>query len=261
MPFATRGPGPLRCLVADVPCFRARDLTGVAHSTASPATPTPSPASSPPRAVRSAARAVELDALSVDGSRTLRLASAGATTIDAVSADEAWALYDRGDSPASDLWIASTTGAATPAQLAPNERAIGIFGDAFTTDSRFAVFMVDASEDSASNTHGALVAASVSSPTTLIPLASRSGITASFSPSNTALSARKLSFIESFDPLVGLAGSADIRVVDLAVTNASSLLVAGAEPMYAVSFAKTRVLYAVSRGGSSDGIYSVPAPH
>jgi len=188
-------------------------------------------------------------------SQPTTLVLSGVGFLDAISSDEAWALYDHGTYPTLDLLLASTRPGGTSSILSHGR--IALTGVAFTADSKFAIFMSCGEAEAPS---GALMAVSVTDPEALIPLASNAVSTNGLSPSDAPLGGSKLSFVDNFDPTQGEAGSVDIHVIDLAVTVASTTLVRGADPMYAVSFDKTRLLYTISRGGSADGIYSVLVP-
>ena len=206
-----------------------------------------------------ATAAGELRSSTVGASAPRSLVAGGAAFLDAVSPDEAWALFDSGQSPQADLSLVSTSGGGAVRVLA-TPRGIAIMGDPFTADSRYAVFMTDLRTDSNDDTIGTLVAVSVSSPGALIPLASRAASNDLLSASDAQLGGSKLSFVDGFDASVGTMGAVDIHVIDLAATNASSVLVRSVDPMYAVSFDRAHIVYTVTQGGSGDGLYAVPVP-
>ncbi len=192
------------------------------------------------------------------------LAASDVNAIDGVSASEAWALVNNGtDSTTglpSDLSLASTSVAGTPSSLTTGTTVAAVLGGAFTTDSNYAVFMTGITVDMNDNAIGVLSAVATAHPGTLIPLATLAVNDTNFSPSDLALSASELSFTDNFNANVGVNGSVDLKVVNLATTTPPTTVMKGADPGYAVSFDKKYILYVITFGGSTDGLYSIAAP-
>lgn len=194
------------------------------------------------------------------------LVASAVNGLDAVSPNEAWAFVHNGTDPnttlPSDLSLASTATPGTPTTLVMGTTVAGVLGDAFTSDatSSYAIFMTNIVQDNNNNDVGTLCAVATAAPTKIIKLATAAVNSATYSPADLALSGTKLSFTDNFNANIGNTGSVDLHVVDLATTTPSTIVMSGADPLYAVSFDKQHILYTITFGGSTDGIYTVPVP-
>jgi hypothetical protein len=192
------------------------------------------------------------------------LVATGVNGLDAVSPNETFALVHNGtDSNTglpSDLSLASVTAAGTPTTVTSGTTVAGILGDPFTVDGSYAIFSSALTVDTNFNAVGNLTAVSTASPGTPIALATATVNSAAFSPTDLALSGTKLSFTDNFNASNGSTGSVDLKVIDLAGTAAAKVVMSGADPLYFVSFDKKYILYTITFGGSTDGIYSVAVP-
>ncbi len=198
------------------------------------------------------------------------LFSKGVASIDRVSPSETFALVSSGTDPSTglptDLAIASTSKAGAAAILTGTTPTLaGVLGDAFTADpsSTHAIYITGVSVDGSGNAIGTLQAVEATTPGTIIPLAT-TAVSAfngtSYTRADLALSGTRISFTDHFDATRNNYGSVDLRVVDLATTTPSTTVMMGADPGYAVSFDRQHILYTITFGSSTDGIYSVAAP-
>jgi hypothetical protein len=80
-------------------------------------------------------------------------------------------------------------------------------------------------------------------------------------------SSSKVVFVDNFTDTLGNLGQVDLHVVDLSTVTPSSTAVAsgttvmaGADPGFATSPDGTSIVYTISFGGSTDGLYVVPVP-
>ena len=98
--------------------------------------------------------------------------------IDGTSPDEAWVLVnnntDSNTGFPSDLGLASTALAGTPVSLTTGTTVAAALGDAFTADSRYALFMTNISVDDNENATGTLNAVATGGADGARPLLSRS---------------------------------------------------------------------------------------
>ncbi len=194
------------------------------------------------------------------------LVPSGVNGIDYTSTNGNWAFVHNqletttGNNLPADLSLASLTAAGTPRLLTPASTVTGVWGDGFTTDTTYGIFMTSISVDPLFDYIGILSAVAVGKSTPPIQLASAAVNAGSGTPSDLALAGAKLSFTDNFNSSNNNGGSVDLRVIDLATATTSSLVVAGVDPFYAVSFDKKYILYTITYGASTDGIYSVAAP-
>jgi hypothetical protein len=206
----------------------------------------------------------------VDKATPATLVAKDVAAIDRVSPSEAWAIVNKGTDPntglPTDLGLASTSKLGAPAILTGNSPTVaGVLGDAFTADSTssYVIFMTGLTVDGDNNAIGKLEAARASSPGTAIPLATAAvsafnGLT--FTRPDLALTGTQISFTDNFDASRNNYGSVDLHVIDLATTTPSTTVMQGADPAYAVSFDRQRILYTITFGGITDGLYSVAVP-
>jgi hypothetical protein len=189
------------------------------------------------------------------------LAASMVNGMDGVSSSEAWVLVhnntDMSTGLPSDLSLASTSAAGTPAPLTSGTTVAGVLGDAFSADSSYAIYMTGITLDAKANAVGALKANSVATPGTVVQLATAAVNDTNFSPSDRALTGTTIVFTDNFNPSSGVAGSVDLHVVDLASATPSTIVMAGADPGFAVSFDKKFIIYTITFGGSTDGLYAV----
>lgn len=207
-----------------------------------------------------------LKASTVTASSPQTLVASNVNAIDGVASSEKWALVNHGTDMTtmlpSDLSLASTTTPGTPTLLTTGTTVAGVLGDAFTADpaSSYAIFMTGISLDANYNAVGALKAVATATPGTILSLATAAVNSTSFSPSDLALTGTKISFTDNFNPNRGATGSVDLHVVDLATSTPSTLVMKGADPLYAVTFDKSYLVYTIAFGGSTDGLYAVAVP-
>jgi len=164
---------------------------------------------------------------------------------------------------ATGLSLASTATPGTPTILSTGSTATGLLGDAFTTDSNFAIYLtninitdpvVDAGGSPQASALGTLKAVSVADPSNVITLATQSnGLQGS---TDLALDASRLSFTDNFS-FNDAFGTVDIHVIDLSTTAPSTIVAAGVSSGYMVSHDKKYIVYVINRGGSTDGLYAV----
>jgi hypothetical protein len=178
----------------------------------------------------------------------------------------------------------------------------GLFGDAFTADSKYVVYLSNITADDNGYDVGTLMAAAVAAPSTPITLSTTSGTTlggslgsgvfaslpstavwslsnqlsifaqiaganegapigsATASATNYALSGSQLVLANNFVSDNGYLGQLDIQFIDLSTTTAAKTVMAGADPSFMVSPDNKYIVYTISFGGSTDGIYTVAVP-
>lgn len=190
------------------------------------------------------------------------LVASNVNGLDGIAPSDAWALVnnasDTNTGLATDLSLASTSTAGTPTSLTTGTTLAGALGDPFTADSTYAIFQSGIAPDSNNNYLGTLNAVSTAKPGTLIPLSKSSLVSAGLP--DQMLTGTQILFSDSFNGNVGAAGAVDIRFVDVASTTASKVVMASADPTYFVSYDKKDIIYAITYGGKTDGIYTVPVP-
>jgi hypothetical protein len=184
--------------------------------------------------------------------------------LDGLSPDESWQIVNKNTDPSNglptDLSIASTATPATPTKLTGSSTSdCGVLGDPFTADSTFALFMTDI-VDGANSAVGTLHAVSTSDTAVDITVTSSAVMASNYSPVDLALTKTQIVYADSFDSSIGTAGGVTVNFVDVATKGLPTVLVAGVNPSFFVSFDKKRVLYTINAGGSTDGIYSVAVP-
>jgi hypothetical protein len=197
------------------------------------------------------------------------LATAGAVDLDAVSPTAAFVLVDQGTDVLTGfpegLGLASTSTAGPVATLSTGDVFLNVGGDEFTADGHYALYIAGVTSDGNGNPIGALTAAAVAAPGSPITIASKGGslinpITGA--PSNTAvaLTTSQIAFVDAFDSSLGQAGQADLEVVDLSTTAPAQRVMTAADPSFVVSHDRQRILYTITFGGTTDGLYSVAVP-
>jgi len=221
----------------------------------------------------------------LSASTPVTLLTTGAIDIDGVAASEGAALVDTGvDSNTGllmGLSLASTSAAAAASPLVTGTNEAGLFGDAFTADSNYALYLTSPTQDDVGNNIGTLTAVALSKPGTPITVATTSGSTfqqgsfglftfetgnlsnflAGFaSATDFALTGSKVVFADAFNGDGGFFGQTNINVVDLSTTTAATTVMTNADPGFAISFDKKYIIYTISFGGSTDGIYTVAVP-
>ena len=202
----------------------------------------------------------------VTASTPQTLVPTSVSAFDGVSKSEDWTLVnnstDSNTNLPSDLSLASLTMPGMPTSLvkATDMTVVAILGDAFTTDSSYAIYMTEVSQDLGMNNLGSLRAVATAKPTTVLSLAVASVASVSGSAPDLALSGSKLSFVDNFDANRSFGGQVDIHFIDLSTTSPSTIVMKAADPFYAVSFDKKFIVYTISYGGPTDGIYAVPVP-
>jgi hypothetical protein len=223
-----------------------------------------------------------LTSSTTSASQPATLVPTGALDIDALSPSGGWVLVDNGVDPmlgvATGLTLAGTAAGATSTEFA--SPAAGLYGDAFTADSKYVLYLANVSADDQANSLGTLTAAAVASPGTPIKVSTSAGSSSAttFAPSvlqsgnlsnaltiagsvtNLALTGSAIAFSNNFSGGSGLVGETDIQVVDLSTTKVATTVVKRADPAFAVSFDKKYLLYTITFGESTDGLYSVPVP-
>jgi hypothetical protein len=204
-----------------------------------------------------ASGALRTSTVTVSTPRTL--VGSGVGAIDAVSPDETWALFDSGQDPTTDLSLTPISSGGAGSLLVSGTN-VGIFGDPFTADSRFAVFLTNVVNDAANASIGSLQAVAMDDPGTLIPLAGVAASSAFLSATDIQMGGSKVSFVDAYNGSVGAQGAVDIHVIDLSVTHASTVIARSVDPIYAVSHDQANVVFTVSQGGVRDGIYTVSVP-
>ena len=204
----------------------------------------------------------------VTSSAPVTLVPTDVNGIDGTSPDEAWVLVnnntDSNTGFPSDLGLASTALAGTPVSLTTGTTVAAALGDAFTADSRYALFMTNISVDDNENATGTLNAVATGGADggapTIVPLAKAAVNDSNYSPSDLALTGSRVSFTDNFNPASGNTGSVDLHVIDLSATAPSTIVMKGADPGYFVSADRQYVLYTITFGGPTDGIYSIRVP-
>ena len=197
------------------------------------------------------------------------LATTGAVDLDGVSATGAFVLVDQGADGTTGfpegLGLASTSTAGPVASLGTGDVFLNVHGDMFTADGNYALYLASATADGNGDPIGVLTAAPVATPGTRVSIAEAAGsfinpITGA--PSNTvyALTGSQVAFVDSFDSSNGQAGQADIKVTDLSSGSAATTVMTNADPTFVVSLDKRHIVYTITFGGSTDGVYSVPVP-
>jgi hypothetical protein len=80
------------------------------------------------------------------------------------------------------------------------------------------------------------------------------------SATDYALTGSKIAYVDNFQSGNGLLGQADINVVDLSTTTVPTTVMKSADPLFVVTADKKYIVYTISFGASTDGLYSVPVP-
>jgi len=201
-----------------------------------------------------------LKASSVTGAPALTtLVASKVNAIDGVSLDAKWVYVNDGTDPntgyPSDLSLASTSAAGAARQLASNTVATTL-GDGFTADSSYALFATGLGINPMTGAFsgGTLNAAKVSASTSPAVVTTNGGVQVN------ALTGTAILFADHYNASGGLAGSADLRTVDVATTVASSLVIAGADISYALTKDRSKLVYTLNFGDSTDGLYIVSLP-
>jgi hypothetical protein len=218
----------------------------------------------------------------------MTLLAANAADFDAISGDESYLVIDSGldDTTALAMGLAitptATPNSATVLLSGSNEG--GIFGDGFTADSKYVVYLGNVTQDSLGSSVGTLMAAPVANPSNFVTVAMASGTLTSQgngivtgglantlaamaedpaspqSATDYALTGSKIAFADNFNSANGSLGEVDIEVVDLSTTTNATTVMKGADPLFVVTEDKKYIVYTVSFGAATDGLYSVPVP-
>jgi hypothetical protein len=186
----------------------------------------------------------------------------GLATAPSVSPDENWALaYPAIVSLSADVAFPSGVTLVSTSEATDSWNLTGtsanpssVAGDAFTVDSRYGIFMQAITVDGAGRATGELDVVSTAAPVTVTKLTSSGYFSVFGSPADLVLSGTQVSYVDNFS-YGDLA--VDLHSVDLATTTTPTTLMRRINPDYAVSADKTTIVYAVTLGGATDGLYAV----
>jgi hypothetical protein len=181
---------------------------------------------------------------------TTTLASGFANVL-AISPDNNWVLADKMPAQGGfDLYLASTTAAGTPATLSSTPGAT-FYGDPYTADSKYAVWITN---QSASSGTGDLYASATTNGT---PAKLGTGVWI-----NNSATGSKVVFNVNCNGCSGNgAGTADLQAVDVSGTAAPKVLASQADGFFYLSGDKTKIVYGWNYlMGSMTGIWVVPVP-
>jgi hypothetical protein len=168
--------------------------------------------------------------------------------VSVLSRDTNWAigyLFSGTQSGTSDLYAASTTaaGSAIPLSTATNA-TVGSAGDAFTADSKYALYLtgVSASFVGTLNAH---------------PLAAGGSAVSVGSGAYEVAAAIDSQIVFNLNDS---AGKADLEWTDLAAAGPPTPLVSKADDFFLLGPAKDKIVYTISGTASSDGLWIMPVP-
>jgi len=222
----------------------------------------------------------------VTASAPVTLLASGATEIDGLPASEAFALVDTGFDQNTGLLtglaLASTATANTSTAFVTGTDEAGMFGDAFTSDSKYVIYLANITPDDNMDNVGTLTAAAVATPATPITVAAKSGSTnqngslgigglefgnlsnflagGSSATDYAVPGGSKIVFVDNFTSDNGQVGQVDLKVVDLSTTTAAVTVMKSADPMFALTPDGKYIIYTITFGGATDGLYTVAVP-